>query len=237
MIKFIALRLFLLNCKVNPKVCVKSIQKNEDLILRLISKTLSIRFQNSIDLFAWPVNKLRKKNQAFLRLHYPNSPIQREKKWNKYWRVTSKKERKFNYEFEPKFVHWNRRMKTHKFITKSHARLPFHHYTAFSAGMSLFWTTLFDPLRSNITFARSPIPRDHISVSLYLVPLEYALIQWSYLPFCSLVFSSLFFFIPIAALLVKVNVQIVSLLQAFYVEQLASKGIELEIENRTNNFR
>lgn len=25
--------------------------------------------------------------------------------------------------------------------------------------------------------------------------------------------------------------------QAFYVEQLASKGIELEIENRTNNFR
>ena len=79
MIKFIALRLFLLNCKVNPKVCVKSIQKNEDLILRLISKTLSIRFQNSIDLFAWPVNKLRKKNQAFLRLHYPNSPIKREK--------------------------------------------------------------------------------------------------------------------------------------------------------------
>ena len=141
------------------------------------------------------------------------------------------------YEFEPKFVHWNRRMKTHKFITKSHARLPFHHYTAFSAGMSLFWTTLFDPLRSNITFARSPIPRDHISVSLYLVPLEYALIQWSYLPFCSLVFSSLFSFISIAALLVKVNVQIVSLLQAFYVEQLASKGIELEIENRTNNFR
>lgn len=141
------------------------------------------------------------------------------------------------YEFEPKFVHWNRRMKTHKFITKSHARLPFHHYTAFSAGMSLFWTTLFDPLRSNITFARSPIPRDHISVSLYLVPLEYALIQWSYLPFCSLVFSSLFFFISIAALLVRVNLQIVSLLQAFYVEQLASKGIELEIENRTNNFR
>lgn len=46
-----------------------------------------------------------------------------------------------------------------------------------------------------------------------------------------------FFFISIAALLVKVNVQIVSLLQAFYVEQLASKGIELEIENRTNNFR
>ena len=44
-----------------------------------------------------------------------------------------------------------------------------------------------------------------------------------------------FFFISIAALLVKVNK--VSLLQAFYVEQLASKGIELEIENRTNNFR
>ena len=55
-------------------------QKNEDLILRLICKTLSIRFQNSIDLFVWPVNKLRKKNQALLRLHYPNSPIQREKK-------------------------------------------------------------------------------------------------------------------------------------------------------------
>ena len=95
MIKFIALRLFLLNCKVNPKVWVKSIQKNEDLIFRLIFKTLSIRFQNSIDLFVWPVNKLIKKNQAFLRLHYPNSPIQREKKWNEYWRVTSKKERKF----------------------------------------------------------------------------------------------------------------------------------------------
>ena len=95
MIKCVALRLFLLNCKVNPKVWVKSIQKNEDLILRLISKTLSIRFQNSIDLFVWPVNKLIKKNQAFLRLHYPNSPIQREKKWNEYWRVTSKKERKF----------------------------------------------------------------------------------------------------------------------------------------------
>ena len=133
MIKFVALRLFLLNCKVNPKVWVKSIQKNEDLIFRLIFKTLSIRFQNSIDLFVWPVNKLIKKNQAFLRLHYPNSPIQREKKWNEYWRVHIKKGKEI-YEFEPKFVHWNRRMKTHKFITKSHARLPFHHYTAFSAG-------------------------------------------------------------------------------------------------------
>ena len=48
-------------------------------------------------------------------------------------------------------------------------------------------------------------------------------------------FVKLFFFISIAALLVKVNK--VSMLQAFYVEQLASKGIELEIENRTNNFR
>ena len=56
MIKFVALRLFLLNCKVNPKVWVKSIQKNEDLILRLISKTLSIRFQNSIDLFGQSIN-------------------------------------------------------------------------------------------------------------------------------------------------------------------------------------
>ena len=178
MIKFIALRLFLLNCKVNPKVWVKSIQKNEDLILRLISKTLSIRFQNSIDLFVWPVNKLRKKIKLSFVYSTPTLQFKGEK-MNK---------------FEPKFVRWNRRMKTHKFITKSQARLPFHHYTAFSTGMSLFWTTLFETLRSNITFARSAgIHHDYILNSLDLVSLKYALIQSSYVPFCSLVFSRLFF--------------------------------------------
>ena len=139
MIKFVALRLFLLNCKVNPKVWVKSIQKNEDLILRLISKTLSIRFQNSIDLFVWPVNKLIKKIK--LSSVYTIPTLQFKGKKMKWILACDIKKEKEIYEFEPKFVHWNRRIKTHKFITKSHARLPFHHYTAFSAGMSLFWTT------------------------------------------------------------------------------------------------
>ena len=192
MIKFVALRLFLLNCKVNPKVWVKSIQKNEDLILRLISKTLSIRFQNSIDLFVWPVNKLIKKIK--LSSVYTIPTLQFKGKKMKWILACDIKKEKEIYEFEPKFVRWNRRMKTHKFITKSQARLPFHHYTAFSTGMSLFWTTLFETLRSNITFARSAgIHHDYILNSLDLVSLKYALIQSSYVPFCSLVFSRLFF--------------------------------------------
>lgn len=157
MIKFIALRFFLLNCKVIPKVWVRVYTKKWRLNFE-ISKILSICLYDQ-----W-INWGKK-----IKL----SPIQREKKWNEYWQVTSK--RKGN-------------------ITKSHVRLPFHHYTAFSDGMSLFWTTLFDTLRSNITFARSAgIRHDHISNSLFLVSLEYALIQSSYVPFCSLVFSSPFF--------------------------------------------
>ena len=132
MIKFIALRLFLLNCKVNPKVWVKSIQKNEDLILRLICKTLSIRFQNSIDLFYGQSINWGKKS-SFPPFTLPQLSNSKGKKM-KWILVCDIKKGKEIYEFEPKFVHWNRRMKTHKFITKSHARLPFHHYTAFSAG-------------------------------------------------------------------------------------------------------
>lgn len=81
MIKFIALRLFLLNCKVIPKVWVRVYTKKWRL-------NFEIDFQNSIDLFVWPVNKLRKKNQAF-----PNS---KEKKMKWILACDIKKKRKYN---------------------------------------------------------------------------------------------------------------------------------------------
>ena len=159
MMKFIALRFFLLNWKVNPKVWVRVYTKKWRL-------NFEIDFQNSIDLFVWPVNKLRKKKIKLSFVYTSNSPIHRGKKWNKYWRVTSKKKRKF--------MSWNQNLSTEtegwrliSLLPKAMRAYRFIIIRPFRPGCHCSEQP-YSTLRSNITFARSAeIPHDHISNSLH----------------------------------------------------------------------
>ena len=150
--------------------------------MRLISKILSIcLYDQSIN---WGKKKIK---LSFV--YTPNSPIHRGKKWNKYWRVTSKKKRKF--------MSWNQNLSTETEGWRLISLLPKAIYRfiiirPFRPGCHCSEQP-YSTLRSNITFARSAeIPHDHISNSLDLVSLEYALIQSSYCLFVVSFFKPFF---------------------------------------------